>query len=95
MERINQAYAGLFTTFVARKRVRFEDGLNFWGGSTVADPNGEFLAARRTLRNVARAEIDLNELHRTRSRLPCCATSAPVLARELSRILENSEQGMR
>jgi len=45
VERINQAYAGLFTTFVVHaNRVGFEDGLNFWGGSTIAGPDGEFLA---------------------------------------------------
>ena len=45
VEQINQAYASLFTTFVVHaNRVGFEDGLNFWGGSTVFDPDGTLLA---------------------------------------------------
>jgi len=98
VERINQAYAGLFTTFVVHaNRVGFEDGLNFWGGSTVADPNGEFLACAPYFEETLLVrEIDLNELHRTRSRLPLLRDERTgLLARELSRILENSEQGMR
>ena len=40
VEHINRAYASLFTTFVVHSnRVGFEDGLNFWGGSTIFDPN--------------------------------------------------------
>ncbi|MBT3712911.1 MAG: carbon-nitrogen hydrolase, partial [Anaerolineae bacterium] len=45
VEHTNRAYANLFTCFVAHSnRVGYEDGLNFWGGSTVYDPNGELLA---------------------------------------------------
>ncbi len=44
VETINQTYAGLFTCFVAHtNRVGFEDGLNFWGGSTVFDPDGKLI----------------------------------------------------
>jgi len=44
VERINQAYASLFTCFVIHaNRVGFEDGLNFWGGSTVFDPRGNLV----------------------------------------------------
>ncbi len=44
VEHINRAYASLFTAFVAHSnKVGFEDGLNFWGGATVFDPNGELL----------------------------------------------------
>jgi predicted amidohydrolase len=40
VEHINRAYASLFTSFVAHtNRVGYEDGLNFWGGSTVFNPN--------------------------------------------------------
>ena len=47
VEHINQAYASLFTTFVVHaNRTGYEDGLNFWGGSTIFDPNGEMLAQR-------------------------------------------------
>jgi len=46
VEHINQAYASLFTAFVAHaNRVGFEDGLNFWGGSTIFDPNGNLIVS--------------------------------------------------
>jgi predicted amidohydrolase len=44
VEHTNRAYAGLFTNFVAHaNRVGYEDGLNFWGGSTIFDPNGDLV----------------------------------------------------
>lgn len=98
VERINQAYAGLFTTFVVHaNRVGFEDGLNFWGGSTIASPDGEFLAHGPYFEEALLVHtLDLNQLHRTRSRLPLLRDERTgLLARELERILDNSEQGMR
>ena len=45
VERVNQAYASMFTSFVVHSnRVGFEDGLLFWGGATVCDPNGEMVS---------------------------------------------------
>src|SRR5215831_11415308 len=42
---VNQAYGSLFTNYVVHcNRVGFEDGLNFWGGSTIVDPDGELVA---------------------------------------------------
>ena len=72
VEHINRAYASLFTAFIAHaNRVGYEDGLNFWGGSTMFDPNGELLAKGPTHQEaLTLAEIDLNQLHRTRARLP-------------------------
>ncbi len=90
VEHINRAYASLFTAFVAHtNRVGYEDGLNFWGGATVFDPNGEQIAHgpynEEALLNV---EIDLNQLHRTRSRLPLLRDERTGLVqRELGRIL--------
>ncbi len=44
VERVSKAYASMFTSFVVHcNRVGFEDGLLFWGGATVNDPNGELL----------------------------------------------------
>jgi len=90
VEQINQAYASLFTAFVAHtNRVGFEDGLNFWGGATVFDPNGN-LVARGPYHEEALtlAEIDLDQLHRTRARLPLLRDERTALAqRELERIL--------
>ncbi|HJX80915.1 MAG TPA: nitrilase-related carbon-nitrogen hydrolase, partial [Candidatus Udaeobacter sp.] len=45
VERVSKAYASMFTSFVVHcNRVGYEDGLLFWGGATVNDPNGELIA---------------------------------------------------
>jgi NAD+ synthase (glutamine-hydrolysing) len=90
VERINQAYASLFTCFVAHaNRAGYEDGLNFWGGSTVFDPNGDLVASGPHHKEaLTLAEIDLNQLHRTRARLPLLRDERPSLVmREMQRIL--------
>ena len=71
--------------------------MNFWGGSTIADPNGEFLARGPYFEEALLVHtIDLNQLHRTRSRLPLLRDERTgLIARELGRILGSSEQGMR
>jgi len=89
VEHINRAYASLFTAFIAHaNRVGYEDGLNFWGGSTMFDPNGELLAKGPTHQEaLTLAEIDLNQLHRTRTRLPLLRDERTSLVqRELARI---------
>jgi predicted amidohydrolase len=90
VEHIKRAYASLFTTFVAHaNRVGYEDGLNFWGGSTLFDPDGELLACGPYHEEaLTLAEIDLNQLHRTRTRLPLLRDERTALVeRELARIL--------
>jgi NAD+ synthase (glutamine-hydrolysing) len=90
VEHINGAYASLFTIFVAHaNRTGFEDGLNFWGGSTVYDPNGKLVAQGPYFEEaLTKTEIDLNEMHRTRARLPLLRDERPELVqRELERIL--------
>ena len=90
VEHINGAYASLFTVFVAHaNRTGFEDGLNFWGGSTIFDPDGKLLVqAPYFEESLTVAEIDLNHLHRTRARLPLLRDERPELVqRELERIL--------
>lgn len=90
VESINQAYASIFTSFVIHSnRVGYEDGLHFWGGSTVFDPNGE-LVVKAPLEEEALTfcELDLNQLHRTRARLPLLRDERTALVqRELTRIL--------
>ena len=89
VEHINRAYASLFTAFVAHaNRVGYEDGLNFWGNSTVFDPNGESLAAAPYHQeSLTLAELDLNQLHRTRARLPLLRDErTSLILRELQRI---------
>lgn len=101
VEHINQAYASLFTVFVAHSnRVGYEDGLNFWGGSTVFDPNGLLLAQGPYHQEaLTLCEIDLKQIHRTRARLPLLRDERTALVmRELSRILSDnraSELGIR
>lgn len=89
VEHINQAYASLFTCFVAHvNRIGFEDGLNYWGGSTVYDPNGELLIKGPYYEEaLLTVEIDLNQLHRTRARLPLLRDERTALVkREMDRI---------
>ncbi len=96
VEHINRAYASLFTAFVAHSnRVGYEDGLNFWGGSTVFDPNGELIVqAPYFEEGVTPAELDLNQLHRTRARLPLLRDERTALVqRELNRILTSRSSG--
>jgi len=90
VDHINRAYASLFTTFVAHtNRVGYEDGLHFWGGAMVYDPNGNVMErAPQCEETLLFCEIDLNQLHRTRTRLPLLRDERTALVqRELSRIL--------
>ncbi|MDA1329524.1 MAG: carbon-nitrogen hydrolase [Chloroflexi bacterium] len=94
VEHVAQGYASLFTSFVANvNRVGYEDGLNFWGGATAYDPNGELLAKGPYHEEALTiTELDLDELHRTRARLPLLRDERTALVqRELTRIL--SERG--
>lgn len=90
VEHINQAYASLFTSFIIHaNRVGYEDGLHFWGGSTVYDPNGELLVkGPYHEESLVTVEIDLDQLHRTRTRLPLLRDERTELVqRELARIV--------
>jgi len=90
VESINRAYASIFTSFVVHcNRVGFEDGLHFWGGSTIYNPDGELLA-KAPLQEEALTfcEINLNDLHHTRARLPLLRDERTALVqREMNRIL--------
>jgi NAD+ synthase (glutamine-hydrolysing) len=91
VEQINQAYANLFTVFVSHtNRVGFEDGLHFWGGSTVFSPDGRLLAkGPYHEEGITMVEIDLGQLRRTRSRLPLLRDERTAMVhRELTRILD-------
>jgi len=93
VEHINRAYASLFTVFVAHaNRVGFEDGLNFWGGSTVFDPDGRLLVQAPYFEEaLTLCELDLNQLHRTRARLPLLRDERPeMLQSELERIIHGN-----
>ncbi|HEX2979627.1 MAG TPA: nitrilase-related carbon-nitrogen hydrolase [Anaerolineaceae bacterium] len=89
VEHINRAYASLFTSFVVHaNRVGYEDGLNFWGGATIFDPNGELVVRGPGFEEaLVVSQIDLNQLHRTRARLPLLRDERTALIqRELKRI---------
>lgn len=95
VELVNQAYASMFTSFVFHaNRTGYEDGLNFWGGSTAFDPNGELLVrAPQHQEYLCQVEIDLNQLHRTRARLPLLRDERTgLIQKELNRILEHQNR---
>lgn len=95
VEHTNRAYAGLFTTFVAHtNRVGYEDGLNFWGGSTIFDPDGDLVIRVPDFTPaLAVAEIDLNELQRTRTRLPLLRDERiTMVQKELERISSENDR---
>jgi NAD+ synthase (glutamine-hydrolysing) len=89
VELVNQAYASLFTTFVAHaNRTGYEDGLNFWGGSTIFGPNSTQVAQGPYFKEaLVFAELDLQQVRRTRARLPLLRDERPeFVMRELKRI---------
>ncbi len=91
VEHINQGYASLFTSFVIHSnRVGYEDGLNFWGGACVFDPDGELLVRGPYHQEALTfATLDMNQLHRTRARLPLLRDERTALVqREFDRILK-------
>ena len=69
--------------------VGYEDGLNFWGGATVFDPGGERLAHGPYFEEaLTMTTIDLNQIRRTRARLPLMRDErADLVQKELNRIL--------
>lgn len=95
VERVSKAYASMFTSFVVHcNRVGFEDGLLFWGGATVNDPNGELLSQGPYFEEaITYTELDLNQLRRTRARLPLLRDERTGLVQnELTRILSKNRQ---
>ncbi|MEO1645233.1 MAG: nitrilase-related carbon-nitrogen hydrolase [Chloroflexota bacterium] len=93
VELVNQAYGSMFTSYIAHcNRVGYEDGKVFWGGSSIVDPNGEFMTHGQYFDEcLITQEIDLNQLHRSRARLPLLRDERPGLVRrELTRILNEN-----
>ncbi len=92
VELVTQAYGSMFTNYIIHcNRVGYEDGKNFWGGSSIVDPNGDFLTSGYYFdETLITQEIDLNQVHRTRSRLPLLRDERPhLIQRELMRILND------
>lgn len=95
VELMNQACASTFTNYVIMcNRVGYEDGKNFWGGSLIANPEGELLAqAPYFEETLLLQEIDLNQLRRTRAHMPLLRDERPWLVqRELARILAKDSE---
>ncbi len=94
VEHINQAYASMFTDFVIHtNRTGFEDGVTFWGGSTVYDPDGNLLVQGPYYEeSLVTAILDLNQLRRARIRLPLLRDERVELTmRELKRVLKHRQ----
>lgn len=92
VEHINQAYASMFTNFVLHtNRTGFEDGVTFYGGSTIYDPEGNLLGQGAYYEEaLVIAKLDLNDIRRARIRLPLLRDERVGLTRrELSRILKD------
>jgi len=90
VELMNQMYATFLTDFVAHcNRVGLEDGLNFWGGSTVFGPDGKLVVqAPYFEESLLVTVLDLNALRRVRVQLPLLRDERLTLVHsELRRIL--------
>jgi predicted amidohydrolase len=95
VEHITQAYASLFTCFVtSTNRVGYEDGINFWGGSTVHSPDGRLLVSAPYQEEcLTVTEIDLAMLSRVRARMPLLRDERPELTLQvLQKIINNQEE---
>src|SRR5215208_6106878 len=93
VERVSKAYASMFTSFVVHcNRVGFEDGLLGWGGAAVNDPNGELLGRGPYVEEaLTLIEMDLNQVRRTRARLPLLRDERTSLVqKELDRLLSQN-----
>ncbi len=89
VEMINQTYATFLTNFVLHcNRVGFEDGLNFWGGSTIFGPDGKLIARAPYFEEyLLTADLDLGSLRRVRVQLPLLRDErAGLLAQEMARM---------
>jgi len=71
-ELLNATYAQTFSLFIVyANRVGFEDGVGFWGGSEIVDPNGARLAkAKYYEEDLIVAEINLKHARRQRVASP-------------------------
>jgi len=95
VELVNQAYGSMFTNYIVHcNRVGYEDGKNFWGGSSIVDPNGDLMLHGQYFEEtLLTQQIDLNQVHRTRSRLPLLRDERPhLILRELTRILDTDKR---
>ena len=94
VELMNQMYATFLTDFVLHcNRVGFEDGLNFWGGSTMFGPDGKLVAqAPYFEESLTTATLDTALLRRARLQLPLLRDERPdLLRKELERTVHEQQ----
>lgn len=90
-EQLNRFYAQFYSVFVIYvNRVGFEDGIHFWGGSEVIDPNGKQLVKAATMQeDFVTAELQLLAQTRARTQNPLLHDERIELTlRELNRLYE-------
>jgi NAD+ synthase (glutamine-hydrolysing) len=89
LQLINRAYAEMLTVYVAHvNRVGVEDGITFFGGSSVTAPNGMVVASAPLLNEaLLGADIERSALRRARATLPLLRDEKlELVLRELERI---------
>lgn len=64
----HKAYARLLSSYIVFcNRVGFEDGVNFWGGSSIVAPDGDVIASAKLFdEDMLIAQIDEHEVRRAR-----------------------------
>lgn len=90
----HKAYARLLSSYVAFcNRVGYEDGINFWGGSSVVGPDGGILASAKCFdEDLLVVRIDGNEVRRARQFSRHFLDDNPdLVARELNRIMREQK----
>lgn len=90
VERVNRAYASLFTNHIVHvNRVGFEDGVNFWGGSFTVGPDGDIVAqAPYFEETLLVTTLNLHDTRQVRARLPLLRDERTNLVQNtLARIL--------
>jgi predicted amidohydrolase len=92
VELLSQTYASVFTNFMVQvNRVGYEDGYEFFGGSTIFGPMGnQIVKPTYYKQRLFTAELDLNQLQPARTLLPLLRDErSEMTARELRRILQS------
>jgi predicted amidohydrolase len=96
-ELLNAMYTQTFSVFlVYANRVGFEDGVGFWGGSEVVDPNGVRLAkAKYYDEDLVLARVNLKDARRQRVASPLLRDeNVDLTINELLRIRERAGDGL-
>lgn len=91
-----RSYAELLTTFVFFcNRVGIEDGVSFWGGSAIYDPEGKTVASAPQFEQaLSVVEVDTDALRRARLKLPTLRDEEEEMVRhELGRIARQPLDG--